>query len=300
VTQPPYAMQPPPPGAYPYPPPEPPQPPQQNGSGLAIASLVLGIIALLLSWIPIVNYVAVILGVVGLVLGIIGIFKSKRTMSIVGSALSLLAIIVSFIAFASFAKSVDDAVTELNSSLGSTTQSDGGTTATDAGAENDAPVDADAPEAQTNARGNVVKGLGEQGGITNSDGAELLTFSVDSITVDPPCSPDWKKYGTPVDAGHHLVAVGMQVTTSAAVTDADYLTVSGYDFKFIGADGITVDSLDSVATYGCLDDTAEFTSDTLGPGQKYAGTVVLDLPAASGTLVLDPSWGQSGGWEYSF
>jgi hypothetical protein len=27
---------------------------------------------------------------------------------------------------------------------------------------------------------------------------------------------------------------------------------------------------------------------------------VLDLPAATGTLVLDPSWGQTGGWEYGF
>jgi hypothetical protein len=24
------------------------------------------------------------------------------------------------------------------------------------------------------------------------------------------------------------------------------------------------------------------------------------VPAATGTLVLDPSWGQSGGWEYGF
>ena len=52
----------------PYPPfqPEPPR----KGSGLAIASMVLGIIALLLSWIPIVNNLAAVLAVVALGLGI--------------------------------------------------------------------------------------------------------------------------------------------------------------------------------------------------------------------------------------
>jgi hypothetical protein len=32
----------------------------------------------------------------------------------------------------------------------------------------------------------------------------------------------------------------------------------------------------------------------------YVGAIVLDVPAATGTLVLDPSWGQSGAWEYGF
>ncbi len=53
-----------------------------------------------------------------------------------------------------------------------------------------------------------------------------------------------------------------------------------------------------VATASLVSDT--FPSDLLGPGQSYAGAVVLDVPAAAGTLVLDPSWGQEGGWEYSF
>jgi hypothetical protein len=59
-------------------------------------------------------------------------------------------------------------------------------------------------------------------------------------------------------------------------------------------------TVDGESTYSCLDDGQEFTSDTLGPGQMYVGAIVLDVPAATGTLVLDPSWGQSGGWEYGF
>lgn len=297
MTQQPYAMQPP-PGAHPWSPP--PQPPQDKGAGLAIASLVLGIIAVLLSWIPIVNYLAVILGVVGLVLGVIGIFKSRRTMSIVGAVLSFLAIVVSIIAFASFATSVEDAVDDINSSLGTSTQTDDGLEGGDVALDAEAEANADAGDPGTNDRGNIVAALGDEGSITSSDGEDLLTFVVDSITVDPSCTSDWQEYGTPVEPGRHLAAVALHVTTTAAVTDDDYLTLSDYDFKFIGADGITVDSLGGMATYGCLDDSEAFTSDVLGPGQMYAGSIILDLPAASGTLVLDPSWGQSGGWEYNF
>jgi hypothetical protein len=151
-----------------------------------------------------------------------------------------------------------------------------------------------------NARGNLVKALGEEGGLDSESGAPLLTFTVDAITVDVPCTDDWQAYGTQPEPGHHLVAVALHVSTTADVTTDDYLTLSGYDFKYIGADGLTVDSLDSMATYGCLDDGQAFTSDVLGPAQSYAGSLVLDLPATSGTLVLDPSWGQGGGWEYTF
>lgn len=87
--------------------------PEKKSGGLAIASLILGIVALFFSWIPIVNYFSVMLGVIGMVLGGIGIFKSSRVMSIFGTLLSLAAVIISFAVFGSFADAVDE---ELNSS----------------------------------------------------------------------------------------------------------------------------------------------------------------------------------------
>src|SRR4051794_23763781 len=165
-------MQQPPPYAYP-----PLQPQRQKGAGLAIAALVLGIVALLLSWIPIVNYAAVILGVTGLALGTIGIFKSQRIMSIIGSALSLLAIIVSIVVFASFANAVDDAVADLNASTSADNgDSEGGDAALDAEAQANDTTDGSGPA--TNARGNLVKALGEEGSVTDSTGAQLLAFVV--------------------------------------------------------------------------------------------------------------------------
>ena len=291
------------PGAYAYGYPPPPFPEQQRpkGSGLGISALVLGIIALLLSWIPVVNYLAIVLALVGLGLGIAGIIKSHRVMSIIGSALSVLAIVVAIIINIAFVAAVDEAVAELDSSLPADTSiAEGGDAVLDAEADANAGADAGAGAGAENERGNVVQAIGEQGGLTDDSGADFLTFSVDAITVDPVCTADWAAYGTPVDPGRHLVAVQMTVATSPAVSEEDYLSLSGYDFTFIGADGVTVDALDSMATYGCLEDSQTFTSDQLGPGQTYVGAIVLDVPAAGGTLVLDPSWGQLGGWEYSF
>jgi hypothetical protein len=93
-------------GAY-----APPQPaPRQKGSGLAITSLVLGILAVVFSWIPILNVVGIVLGIIGLVFGVIGIFKSRRVMSMIGAGLSLLAIVLSIAISAAFAGAVDDAI----------------------------------------------------------------------------------------------------------------------------------------------------------------------------------------------
>jgi hypothetical protein len=91
--------------------------PPRKGNGLAITSLTLGIVGVLLSWIPIVGYLAFILGLLGVVFGVIGIFKSHRIMSIVGTALSVLALIFSTIAFVSFANSVDSAVDDYNAAV---------------------------------------------------------------------------------------------------------------------------------------------------------------------------------------
>ena len=92
------------------------QAPEKNSNGLAIGSLILGIVGLALSWIPIINYIAVVLGIIGLVLGGIGIFKSNRLMSIAGAVVSLIAIVASFMVFASFANAVDDAVNDVEQS----------------------------------------------------------------------------------------------------------------------------------------------------------------------------------------
>lgn len=60
---------------------------------MGVASLVLGIIALVICWIPVINWLAVILGVVGIVLAAVGKKNGQNTTgglvcSIIATAIS--------------------------------------------------------------------------------------------------------------------------------------------------------------------------------------------------------------------
>ncbi|MCF6506942.1 DUF4190 domain-containing protein [Blastococcus sp. MG754426] len=96
------------------------QPPAKKGAGLAIASMVLGIIALLLSWIPIVNNVAAVIAVVGLGLGIPALLRARRGthggtgMAVTGLVTSVLAIVVVFATQAFYADVIDEVQEELD------------------------------------------------------------------------------------------------------------------------------------------------------------------------------------------
>lgn len=52
--------------------------PRQQSNGVAIAALVCGILALLLSWIPVVNVLALVLGIVAVISGVVGIRRANR------------------------------------------------------------------------------------------------------------------------------------------------------------------------------------------------------------------------------
>jgi hypothetical protein len=99
---------------------------EKGTSGLAIAALVLGIIAVVLSWVPIVNNFAAFLAVIGLVFGIIGIVKTGakgrkkgRGLAIAGTVLSIVAIIVTFGTQAFYGKTLDKASQSLSSASAS-------------------------------------------------------------------------------------------------------------------------------------------------------------------------------------
>lgn len=71
--------------------------PERKGAGLAITAFVLGLVALLLCLIPIINNFAFVLGLIGLVLGVIGLVgarKGKRA----GKGLAVAAVVLSVLA----------------------------------------------------------------------------------------------------------------------------------------------------------------------------------------------------------
>lgn len=83
------------------------QPPSSNG--LAIAALVCGIFALLLSWIPLINVLALVLGLVAIGCGVAGIRRAgapgvgQKGLAIGGLVTGILAVLLSLLILVSVA-----------------------------------------------------------------------------------------------------------------------------------------------------------------------------------------------------
>ncbi len=73
---------------------------EPKSNGLGIAGFVLALLALLLCWIPVLDW---ILWVLGLVFSFIGVFKAPRGMAIAGLVISLIGIIVLILVLGVFA-----------------------------------------------------------------------------------------------------------------------------------------------------------------------------------------------------
>jgi hypothetical protein len=75
--------------------------PPSNGMGLA--ALILGVVAVLGAWIPLVNLISIVLAILGIVLGFMGLRKVKRReatnrgMALTGIILSAFALLVSIV-----------------------------------------------------------------------------------------------------------------------------------------------------------------------------------------------------------
>lgn len=87
-------------------------PPQSNG--MATAGFVLGLLGLLICWIPIVNILGIVLGLLGAVLAAVGLAKSQKVgtgkgLAIAGMILGVLAVLFAILINVAFSKAVDDA-----------------------------------------------------------------------------------------------------------------------------------------------------------------------------------------------
>lgn len=73
---------------------------QQENKVLGILAIVFGSIALLGSWIPIINYLSFFIGTIALILAIIGLIvnqKKPKTLAIIGSAISFFSLIIALV-----------------------------------------------------------------------------------------------------------------------------------------------------------------------------------------------------------
>ncbi|MBP2477539.1 hypothetical protein JOF53_006411 [Crossiella equi] len=97
---------------YPIPaaPEAPAQPPRPKFAGLAVASLVLGIIGVVFSWVIILNNVTAIAAGVGVVLGVVGLFGTRKVLAGVGIGLGVLGIVLTVVVQAAVVDALDKAL----------------------------------------------------------------------------------------------------------------------------------------------------------------------------------------------
>ena len=250
-SQPPYG---PPPGGYPqYGGQQ--QPGPRKGSGLAISALVLGIIALLLCWVPIVNNVAAILAVVGLALGIPALISTRRGKR-TGSGLAVASVILSVLALvgvlatqALYSSVIDDVTTDINNSAPLPPSSSDPTAEAEADAS--AAPAADLP-------------LGQSGQLTE------YTVTVDSVTPNAnDIIAEENQFNSP-PAGQYVL-VGLTVTYNGTDEGDPWLDLTT---EFIGTDARKYD------TSSCSAVTPSEVSDvpTLLAGGTASYQVCMDVP----------------------
>ncbi len=166
--------------------------------------------------------------------------------------------------------------------------------------EGEAQANAEEAQPETNARGNIVKQLGEDAGVGGLErGVDTAVWTVDEVVTDVDCTEPYHSY----QPEGHLAAVDLRLSTGPDFADytSGTATVSSYNFQFIDPAGVTHTTLGTIATYSCLSQSDMFPSAQLGSAQNYEGKVVLDLPATEGTLVFSPTWAgtfTNTGWEY--
>ncbi|MGY2065306.1 DUF4190 domain-containing protein [Blastococcus sp. SYSU DS0619] len=240
-------------------------PPPKKGNGLAIASMVLGIIALLLSWVPIINNVAAVVAVVGLALGIPALLRARRGthggmgMAITGLVTSVLAVVVVIATQAFYSEVIDEVERSIDESVDTATT------------DLEAADPADSPETTPVALG-VPAQVGD------------YQVTVDSVTLD----------GNATVAGANQFnepPAGQYVLTQLTVTyTGDTEGMPGWDLTavFHGTDNRQYS--DSECSAVVPDDALE--APTLNPGGIDTFQFCMDVPTAAitgGRLSVEPT-----------
>jgi len=235
-----------------------------------VTSLILGSLALLGSFIPFLNYITGFFAFVALVLGVIAIFLKgrKKTLAIVASSVSLLALILSIVLSivytGLFVDTVNDSLETAYPSVTSEPVVPGDDTTT---GEQGAPAPGDAGSIENPAP------LGSSVELTQL-GAPAWTVTVNAPTLNADAAVAAENsFNEAPPAGTSYALVPITATYNG--TDSN-----GYPslvlVSFEAADGTTYNQYDTVAIApGGLDSL-----DALAPGESATGNVAIAVPTS--------------------
>ena len=143
-------------------------------------------------------------------------------------------------------------------------------------------------------RGNVIAEVGKAAGYS-VDGTQIVNFVVTSIVVDPVCTGEFAM----APENGHFVVVNMEVSTAPELADDKNPIFMTDTFDVIAANGTNMNgSPRTTASFNCLP-ASEVIAPNMGPGEKAVGSVVLDVPTQSGTLILD-DFADNENWEVEY
>lgn len=139
---------------------------KEKKSGLSTTSMVLGIIAICMCFIPILNYVSIILGVLSIIFGLIGIIKNaERGKAIAGFILGIISVVIVYNMYFAVGK----ALKEVSDTIGNTT-------------------------GVSSSNSNEIKTIGIDETITGKDVEIKIESANFSQKVEPPTKPMYYEY----------------------------------------------------------------------------------------------------------
>ena len=161
-----------------------------------------------------------------------------------------------------------------------------------------APSNPGGGQAQRSDRGYLMKELGEESYINDSTGTPAVSFALTDVVADPVCSTPYAE----ASENGHLVRLDIDLETGSAesleeVLYSDSYYLSSSDWRFVDSEGVRANTTDTVASWMCLDTSEQFPVD-VGPHERIRGSIVLDLPSTSGTLIYTQPLIDDG-WEWS-
>lgn len=263
--------------------------PPKRGNGPGVAALVLGIVALALAFIPVVNILAFFLGVAGVIVGVVGLVAANRPRATAawGTGLSALALVLATVMVIvytfGFLFAVSDAVDEVAPSLPQPTD------IFDPPSESPSPVPTDAT-AEVSPLGTVVE-------LTDETGQPVYEATVSASVLDATDEVMAIALNPDAPAGMQWAMVTIELTSVADSTLAPAIDVTT---EYVTPEGDSYSRLDAFALAPEPSFDALF---NLEPGESGTGNVVIAIPTddpASGVWSLKYGHGFDGGERFYF
>lgn len=271
----------------------PPPPPtvQPQSKGFAVTALVLGIVAILGSWIPFLSIGSALIGLIGLVFGIVAIVKAVKgsaagkVMAIVGTVLSALAILFAIISTAAGAAAIDSSMDEIEEDItaelaAEPTSEPGDESAADSELEQNAAETPSEPEvSDEGTRDNPFPA----GSVLSNDEVEVTlgaaNWAADGVVADE------NQFNEPAPEGTTYVIVPVTIANVASVEPVTpWLELQVF---YVAPDGRSYEEASVVVPEDVID------IDDLYEGGTGTGNLVYAIPSEAHEAGV---WGVELGW----